>query len=156
MARIITSQASTNRPTLIAVAGLPADFTTILEAPDYSVPDATVRWPGQRDPLNAARRIQPGQAIFVTPICVHNRDVVERWVEFQILTEAGDAVKQALVTIPPGETYLHPIAGLTLTKTDLESENGDRMQARSEVIEVLDITASAAIGSAEQDQPAGV
>lgn len=154
MPRISTQQPSTSRPVLIAVKNLQVSFTTIAEAPDYSVPDPTVRWPNERDPADADRRIQPGQALFVTPLFVHNRDTeADHYVLFQIVTQAGDVVEQGRIDIPALETYSHPIAGITLTKTDLSAANGDRLQVRASTNNMLDITGTLNIGAADQDQP---
>jgi len=151
--RITTQQPATARPDLIAVSGLPTAWTTIAEAPDYSVPDTTRRWPNDRDPADDDRRIQPGAALIFTPPYVHNRDTVERWVEFRVLAEDGTTAMQARVTIPPGDTYSHPIAGITLTKTQIATSNGDRLQMRAEAADALDVTGTVNIGAAEQDQP---
>lgn len=154
MTRITTGQPATSRPDLIAVEGLDTSWTTVAEAPDYSVPDTTVRWPNDRDPSDGDRRIASGQALLSTPIYAHNRDTEEQWVEFRIVAEDGTTAMQARVTIPPGDTYSHPIAGITLTKTQIGTSNGDRLQMRAEAEDVIDVTATVNIGSAEQDQPA--
>ena len=156
MTRIITSQPATSRAESIAVSGLATAWTTLMQAPDFSVPDATVRWPSQRDPADATRRIQPGQALLSTPVYVYNRHTSALWVEFRILTQAGLEVMLGRVTVPPEDTFVNPIAGLTVLKTDLAAANGGRLQARAQTAALLDVIATAQVGSAEQDQPQGV
>lgn len=152
--RITTRQPATARPELLAVEGVPTAWTTLAEAPDYSVEDTTRTWPNDRDPNDDLRRIQPGAALISTPVYVHNRDTQDRWVEFRVVTEGGTTAMQARVTIPAGDTYSHPIAGITLTKRQIGTANGDRLQMRAEAASVIDVTATVNIGSAEQDQPA--
>jgi len=158
MPRIITREAAAGRPIRLAIAGLATAWTTILEANDFSVPDESLRWPGagNRDPLNALRRIQPGFALIESPLMFHNTSAANCWVEIQTLTEAGVAVLQARVTIPPGDTYTHPAPGQRLLKLTLASANGDRMQVRAQTANVIHLTAAASEGSAEQHQPVGV
>ncbi|WBH17043.1 hypothetical protein [Sphingomonas radiodurans] len=158
MARIITRESAAAKPLRIALAGVPVDWTTILEANDFSVPDTSVRWPGvaNRDPANADRRIQPGFALIEAPLMFHNTDVVERRIDIRILTEDAAEVVQARITIPAGDTYMHPAPGQRLLKLTLASASGDRLQVRAEVAGVIHLTAAASEGAAEQHQPSGV
>jgi hypothetical protein len=158
MARIITREAAAAKPLRIAIAGLATAWTTILEANDFSIPDTSVRWPGveNRDPGDANRRIQPGFALVEAPLMFHNTDTVARWVEIRILTEAAAEVLQARVTIPAGDTYMHPAPGQRLLKLTLASANGDRLQVRAQTASVIHLTAAASEGGAEQHQPSGI
>lgn len=155
MPRIITSQPAISRPTMIAFDDLSDDWLTIAEAPDYSVPDPTVRWPNERDPEDPNRRIQPGQLLFTTPLYVHNTAPEQRLIEFRVLYHRTDAlVRQARVILPGYETYIHPVSGFTLIKDDPEKSFGDRLQVRLADPDGVEVTGTAVIGAAEQDQPA--
>lgn len=156
MTRIRTNQAATNQPTPITVAGVPTDWTTVLEAPDFSLPDPNERFPDDRDPAETAtdkRRIASGQALLETPLMFHNRDTTSRWVEIRTIREDGTTVVQAKVTIPPGDTYLHPSPGQTLVKQDLTSSNGDQLQVRAQSASVVDLIAGASVGMSEKHLP---
>jgi hypothetical protein len=154
MTRITTNQAATARPQLITVANVPTTWTTVLEPHDYSVPDTTGTWP-ERDPADATRRIQPGQALIEAPLLFWNKSVdTAHVVEVRIVTEAGAIVQQVSVSIPPLETYSHPAPGQILTKRTIASSNGDRLQIKAAAANAIDFTSSASFGAAEQDLPA--
>ena len=153
MTRIITDQAATARPQLVTLKDVPTAWTTVLEPNDYSVPDTTGTWP-ERDPDDDTRRIQPGQALIEAPLLFYNKDTAApRVVEVQIVTEAGVAVQQVNVSIPPLETYSHPAPGQLLTKRDKDSTSGDRLQVKATEENTIDFTCAASLGSAEQDLP---
>jgi len=140
------------------VAGVPTAWTTILEANDFSAPDPNNDWP-ERDPANADRRIQPGYALILAPLMLHNTSGADCWVEIRTLVEGAVApageVSQLRVTIPARDTYLHPAPGQQLLKLTLASANGDRLQIRAQTAGVIHLTSAAAEGSAEQHQPVG-
>ena len=151
--RIEVFQPATSRPELVVLDAIGTSWETVAEAPDYTVPDETGKWPDERDPADATRRIQPGQTLITTPLFIHNADAQKRWVEVQVVAEDGTTAKQLRTFIPAGYLFSHPIAGLTLTKFDLTSANGARLQVRAEVGGFLSLTASTVVGSAEQDLP---
>lgn len=153
MTRINTDQAATARPQLVGLVGIPTSWTTVLEPNDYSVPDTTGTWP-ERDPSDGTRRIQPGQALIEAPLMFFNKDTgVAHRIDVQIVTEDGDAVQQVSVEIPPLETYSHPAPGQILTKRDLATSSGDRLQVKADTAGVVDLTFAASLGAAEQDLP---
>ncbi|MDN5568707.1 MAG: hypothetical protein L0G27_08200 [Paracoccus sp. (in: a-proteobacteria)] len=154
MPRILTQQAASAKPVRVALTSIPTDWTTILDAPDFSVPDTLPNFPNDRDPTDPAnRRIQPGFALVLAPLMIYNSSGSETWVEIRILTESGDSILQARQTIPGGETYLHPAPGQRLLKTQIATANGDRLQVRAQAANVLSLTGSASEGAAEQHQP---
>jgi len=155
MARINTRLAATAQPVRIALVGVPTVWTTILEANDFSVSDPNVDWP-ERDPVDDDRRIQPGYALILAPLMMHNTSGASCWVEVRTMTESGDEVNQLHIEIPSLDTYMHPAPGQQLLKLDLSTANGDRMQIRAQTAGVIHLTSAAAEGSAEQHQPAGV
>lgn len=148
--KITTPQAPSAQP--LVIADSPTDTWTVLaDAPIYSVPDTTFDWPDSRDPDDAGRRMQPGQIVFVSPLFFHNTDTVEHLLELQIRTESGSTYMQASVTIPPSDTYAHPIGGLYLTKTGLDDGAGDRLEARTDTptAGLIHVTGAAEIASAD-------
>ena len=126
MARINTRLAATAQPVRIAFEGVPAAWTTILEANDFKI------------------------------VMMHNTSGASCWVEVRTMTESGDEVNQLRIDIPSLDTYMHPAPGQQLLKLDLSTVNGDRMQIRAQTVGVIHLTSAAAEGSAEQHQPVGV
>jgi hypothetical protein len=157
MTRIITAQPGSSVPKPILIPAITVEWMTLLEAPDFSLPDTQLRWPGveNRDPANNLRRIRPGFALIESPLMFNNSGTVSRWVEIRILSEMEVPVLQARYTVPGGETYPHPAPGQRLLKRTLASLNGDRLQVRAEVAGVISVTAAASEGAADQHQPAG-
>ena len=118
-------------------------WTTIVEAPDFSVPDARKLY-ADRDPLNTAGRgIRPGEIFFMTPIFVRNTNTDLLYtIEIRILPEgtyantaAEDAAAIAcpgIMTIPATDTAMVPVQGRSLFKRNEAgfSANGDRLQIK--------------------------
>ena len=134
MPRIRTDQPSSGKPLqlLIPSAGfVPNSFTTLAEAPDYSIPgtgDSGVTL----DPADSGRELRPGEVFLEAPLTCINTDTTARWVELQILTQSNHAVPVTpQISIPPKETVYLPIQGLRLLKTSFSASNGDRLQIRA-------------------------
>jgi len=146
MPRITCREPSTGRALLIAVANVTTAYQTIAEAPDFSVPDEQEEFE-DRDPLDATRAIRPGEVFFLRPLAVRNKSTtLTRWVEVQIVTEAGVSVTSpGRISIPAGDTVYIPIQGLSLFKRAPAGSFGDRLQIRAEAANQLDV-----IGSAEE------
>ncbi|MBX9697878.1 MAG: hypothetical protein K2X74_00520 [Acetobacteraceae bacterium] len=142
MPRITCKTPSTGRPVGFYVAGLTNVFTTILEAPDFSTPDPSNVWPN-RDPLDSARAIRPGEMFLVRPILCRNTSLTERWVEFQLLREGGVVISFFRVVVPALDTVEVPVQGLSLFKRVPGGANGDRLQARAQVNPLFDVWGAA-------------
>jgi len=142
MARITCRTPSTGKPVRISLANVGTSYTTISEAPDFSVPDSSTKFP-DRDPLDVGRAIRPGEVFFLTPVAATNKDTETRWIEVQLLTEDGATINFGKVLVPAGDTAYIPIQGRSLFKRDPLAANGDRIQIRSEVDNVFDVWSSA-------------
>lgn len=134
MTRIRTDQPSSGKPLQLFIASsgfVPTTFTTLAEAPDFSVPgsgDTGVTL----DPADSGRELRPGEVFLEAPLTAINTDTTIRWIELQILTQAGNAVPiTPQVNIPPKEALYLPIQGLRLLKTVFTATNGDRLQVRA-------------------------
>lgn len=149
-------QAGAAVPRPIFVEAIGTAWQTILEAPDFSVPDTQVRWPDDRDPDDPERRIQPGFALVEAPMMFYNAGPLFLVLDISILREDGVRVEQAQIEIETGETYLHPAPGQRLLKTDYTSANGDRFQVKASVAGQLRLTSTASEGAAEQHEPENV
>lgn len=154
--RHIVRQAGAAVPRTIFRSAIGTAWETILEAPDFSVPDPQRRFAGARDPDDAERRIQPGFALVEAPIMFHNASPDAVTVEIAILPEDGVRVVQAVIRITTGETYLHPSPGQRLLKRDTDSTDGDRLQVRASAAGVVSVTSTGSEGAAEQHEPEAV
>jgi len=149
--RVRQAGAAVPKPILVDAIGTAWD--TILEAPDFSVPDPQRRFATARDPADTERRIQPGFALVEAPIMFHNSSPSTVTVEIGILREDGVRVIQAAVAITAQETYLHPSPGQRLLKLDTASAEGDRLQVRASEAGVVSVTSTGSEGAAEQHEP---
>jgi hypothetical protein len=126
------------------IAASSTTWTTIAEAPDFSVPDAR-RLYKDRDPTNtAARGIRAGEIFFMTPVFVKNTTLQTlATIQVRILPEGtyADATAENLaaigcpgiMTIPGNDTGMVPVQGRSLFKRNYLSANGDRLQIKSDV-----------------------
>jgi hypothetical protein len=142
MPRITCRTPSTGKPIRVALPNVGTNFTTIAEAPDFSVPDTSAKFT-TRDPLDAGRAVRPGEVFFLTPLAARNKDTVTRWIEIQLLTEDNVTILFGKVEVPAGDTAYIPLQGRSLFKRDATATNGDRIQIRAETASQFDVWASA-------------
>lgn len=142
MARITCRTPSTGKPTRVSLVNVGATLTTIIEAPDFSVPDASNKF-STRDPADESRAIRPGEIFFLTPLSATNKDSVTRWIEVTLLTEDGSSLLFAKIKVPAGDTAFIPLQGRSLFKRDANSASGDRIQVVAETANIFDVWASA-------------
>jgi len=142
MARIICRTPSTGKPIRIAAANVATTFTTLSEAPDFSVPDAAEQYP-TRDPSDASRAIRPGEIFFLTPLSARNKGASTQWIEAQLITENGITILFGRVEVPAGDTAFIPLQGRSLFKRDDDGTNGDRLQIRAQSSNTFDVWAAA-------------
>lgn len=142
MARITCKTPSTGKPIIVSQANVATTFTTIAEAPDFSVPDPSENYP-VRDPVDPSRAIRPGEVFFVTPLSAKNKSANVVWVEVRLFTEANTAIEYGRVAVPPGDTAFIPIQGRSLFKRVSAGTNGDRLQVRAETSNVFDVWTAA-------------
>lgn len=126
----------------IAESNVANTFITIAEAPDFSVPDASTKF-NERDPLDPARAIRPGEIFFLTPLAARNKDTVDRWIEVNLLTEDDETIEIGKIEVPAGDTAFIPLQGRSLYKRTANNVNGDTIQVRAEVSDVFDVWAAA-------------
>ena len=141
MSRITCRTPSTGKPIRAALANVPATFTTISEAPDFSVPDTSERF-ADRDPTDASRAIRPGEIFFLTPLAAKNKDTNTRWIDVQIVSEDNITIEFGRAEVPAGDTALIPIQGRSLFKRNPSGTNGDRLQVRAQVAGIFDVWVS--------------
>lgn len=142
MSRITCKTPSTGKSIIVSQANVSTTFTTIAEAPDFSVPDPSENY-STRDPADAGRAIRPGEIFFVTPLAAKNKSANVVWIEVRLFTEANTAIEFGQVAVPPGDTAFIPIQGRSLFKRDAAGTNGDRLQVRAEANNVFDVWSAA-------------
>jgi hypothetical protein len=146
MPRITCKTPSSGRPLQITHVGVPTSFTTIADAPDFSVPDPGQAFP-VRDPNDATRAIRAGEVFLLTPLAVYNKTTTARWIEVQLVTEAGVTVlSPGRVVVPALDTAYIAVQGRSLIKRSpsaTAAANGDRLQVRADVASALDVWAAA-------------
>ncbi len=138
MARIICRTPSTGKPIRIASNSVTTVYTSIIDAPDFSVPDASNKFP-VRDPTDASRAIRPGEVFLLTPLSARNKDTQDRWIEVQLYTEANVAIQVGRVEVPAGDTVFIPIQGRSLFKRTANTAIGDTLQIRAEANNIFDV-----------------
>ena len=142
MARITCKTPSTGKSILVTFEDVGTGYTTIVESPDFSVPDPSEAYT-TRDPTDTTRAIRPGEIFFVTPLSAKNKTGTTTWIEVKVLTEAGVSVDFGRVKVPAYDTAFIPLQGRSLFKRDAEGSNGDRIQVRAETADVFDVWAAA-------------
>jgi hypothetical protein len=126
----------------IGLADVTSTYSTVSEAPDFSLPDTSNKYPN-RDPLDDTRAIRPGEIFFLTPISATNKDSVARWIEVRLLAEDGGILQFGRAIVPAGDTAFIPVQGRSLFKRDPAAAVGDRIQVIAEVDNMFDVWGSA-------------
>jgi hypothetical protein len=142
MARIKCRTPSTGKPLSISVSNVSTNLINIVEAPDFSVPDAAQNFP-IRDPLDTTRTIKPGEVFFLTPMSARNKSANTAWIETTLYTETNVSIQISKIDVPAGDTILIPLQGRSLLKRDANTANGDIIQVRAETSNTFDIWVSA-------------
>lgn len=141
MTRITCRTPSTGKAIRINYVNVPNTFTSISDAPDFSVPDTSEKFP-DRDPLDTTRAIKPGEIFFLTPLSAKNKDSVTRWIDVQILTEDSVTIEFGRAEVPAGDTALIPIQGRSIFKRYPDGTTGDQLQVRAETNNAFDVWVS--------------
>lgn len=142
--RITCRQPSTGKPINVRAENVGTDWTTLAEAPDFSVPDPSGSQYSARDPLDGSRGIAAGEIFFLTPLVAKNKTANTRYIEVRVLTETAlpnEAFGRFYV--PSGETIAIPLQGRSLIKRYSESANGEMLQVRTDGASSFDVWASA-------------
>lgn len=142
MPRITCRTPSTGKPVRVALANVSNTFVSISEAPDFSVPDASNKFP-DRDPVDNSRAIRPGEIFFLTPLSAKNKDTVTRWIETRLVTEDSTVIEFGKVEIPAGDTAFIPLQGRSLFKRTANGAVGDTLEVRAELSDIFDVWAAA-------------
>jgi hypothetical protein len=142
MARIKCRTPSTGKSLSIYVSNVSTSYTTVVEAPDFSVPDAAGNFP-VRDPLDTTRTIKPGEVFFLTPMSAKNKSANTAWIETALYTEANVSIELGRISVPAGDTVFVPLQGRSLLKRDANTATGDVIQVRAQTANTFDIWVTA-------------
>jgi hypothetical protein len=141
--RIVCRTPSTGKSLRIAESDVSANnFVTIAEAPDFSVPDTSSKFP-ERDPNDPSRAIRPGEIFFLTPLSAKNKDLEDRWIEVILVTEDSETIEIGKIEVPAGDTAFIPLQGRSLFKRIANNSVGDTIQIKAEVENAFDVWAAA-------------
>jgi hypothetical protein len=141
VARITCKTPSTGRSLNVILNNVGVTYTSIAEAPDFSVPDPSDNFP-VRDPTDDTRAIRPGEIFFVTPLAAKNKTANVVWIEVRLINEANITIDFGRVAVPPNDTAFIPIQGRSLFKRDPTSASGDRLEVRAQTSSVFDVWAT--------------
>jgi hypothetical protein len=142
MSRIKCRTPSTGKPIRVALSDVSNTYVSVAEAPDFSVPDASSKFP-VRDPLDLGRAIRPGEIFFLTPMSAKNKDTVTRWIETRLVTEDLIEIELGRIEVPAGDTAFIPLQGRSLFKRTANNASGDTLEVRAELNNIFDIWAAA-------------
>jgi hypothetical protein len=142
MSRIKCRTPSTGKPIRVALSDVSNTYVSVAEAPDFSVPDASSKFP-VRDPLDLGRAIRPGEIFFLTPMSAKNKDTVTRWIETRLVTEDLIEIELGRIEVPAGDTAFIPLQGRSLFKRTANNASGDTLEVRAELNDIFDIWAAA-------------
>jgi hypothetical protein len=142
MARITCRTPSTGKSLSISISNVSTSYVTIVEAPDFSVPDAAGNFP-VRDPEDSTRTIKPGEIFFLTPMAAKNKGASTAWIETSLYTESNVTIELGKIEVPAGDTVFVPLQGRILLKRDANTPNGDIIQVRTQTANTFDIWVSA-------------
>jgi hypothetical protein len=142
MSRIKCRTPSTGKPIRVALSNVTDTYVSVAEAPDFSVPDASNKFP-VRDPSDLGRAIRPGEVFFLTPMSAKNKDTVTRWIETRLVTEDLIEIELGRIEVPAGDTAFIPLQGRSLFKRTANNASGDTLEVRAEINNIFDIWAAA-------------
>ena len=139
MARITCRTPSTGKALRVTRANVPTSFTSLIDAPDFSVPDTSVKF-AERDPTDDGRAIRPGEIFFLSPLAAYNKDTANtRWIEVRLVSEDGVTIEFARAEVPANDTAYIPLQGRSLFKRDPNAALGDRVEIRAEADNTFDV-----------------
>jgi hypothetical protein len=143
MARITCRTPSTGKPLSISASNVSTSYVTLVEAPDFSVPDAAGNFP-IRDPQDTTRTIKPGEVFFLTPLSARNKSANTAWIDIGLISENSNTlIEIGRIRVPAGDTAFVPLQGRSLLKRDANTANGDIIQVRAQTAGTFDIWISA-------------
>lgn len=142
MSRITCRTPSTGKPLRIVLNDISDLLTTIAEAPDFSIPDASSKFEA-RDPVDNSRAIRPGEIFFLSPMAVKNKSSQTEFIEVYLKTEDELEIEIGKLEIPEGDTGFVPLQGRSILKRNPVGVTGDRIQIKASSAGVLDIWVSA-------------
>lgn len=141
--RITCRTPSTGKSLKVALQDVPAGWTTISEAPEFSIPDTSGRYDA-RDSADEDRAIIPGEIFFLTPLSCRNKDTIDHSLEIRLVEEGGRVIEFGKIEVPAGDTGFIPIQGRSLLKrVPTTTSDGDRLQVRSDVANAFDVWSAA-------------
>lgn len=141
--RITCRTPSTGKSLKVTMQDVPAGWTTISEAPEFSIPDTSGRYT-DRDSADDTRAIIPGEIFFLTPLSCRNKDTADHTLQVRLVEEDGTIIEFGDIEVPAGDTGFVPIQGRSLLKrVPTTTVDGDTLQIRADTANVFDVWSAA-------------
>ena len=142
MTTLITSQAPDAKPVGVSKSITNAGWTTLIEVPNYEIPEET---------FGGGTIVVPGVAEIISPLLISNVSASSITVDIRIY-RAVDTTNYLIATQLPIPSY--DILPLPLNGQFIA--NGDRLEITCDAASGINVTISYTVGQAEQDDVDGI
>lgn len=138
---LITSQAPDAKPIGISKSISNADWTTLIEVPEYEIPEET---------FGGGTIIVPGVAEIISPLLITNTTSSSATVDIRIYrySDTTNYVIASQLPIPAYDILPMPLNGQFIA-------SGDKLEVISSTASGINVTISYTVGQAEQDDVDG-
>jgi hypothetical protein len=139
---LITSQAPDAKPIGVSKSITNAGWTTLIETPNYEIPEET---------FGGGTIVVPGVAEIISPLLISNISAASITVDIRIYRQI-DTTNYLLATQLPIPAY--DILPLPLNGQFIAS--GDKLEITCDAVSGINVTISYTVGQAEQDDVDGI
>jgi hypothetical protein len=139
--KLITSQAPDAKPIGISKSISNAGWTTLIEVPEYEIPEET---------FGGGTIIVPGVAEIISPLLITNTTSSSATVDIRIYrnSDTTNYIIASQLPIPAYDILPMPLNGQFIA-------SGDKLEITSSTVSGINVTISYTVGQAEQDDVDG-
>lgn len=139
---IITSQAPDAKPVGVSKSISNAGWTTLIEVPNYQIPEET---------FGGGTIVVPGVAEIISPLLISNISATSKTVDIRIYRESDTTnyLVASQLPIPAYDILPLPLNGQFIA-------SGDRLEITCDSASGINVTISYTVGQAEQDDVDGI
>lgn len=139
---LITSQAPDAKPIGVSKSITNADWTTLIDVPNYEIPEET---------FGGGTIVVPGVAEIISPLLISNITASSITVDIKIYRQSAntDYLIATQLPIPAFDILPLPLNGQFIA-------SGDRLEIISGAVSGINVTISYTVGQAEQDDVDGI
>lgn len=140
--KLITSQAPDAKPIGISKSISNAGWTTLIEVPEYEIPEET---------FGGGTIIVPGVAEIISPLLITNTTSSSATVDIRIYrnSDTTNYIIASQLPIPAYDILPMPLNGQFIA-------SGDKLEITSSTASGINVTISYTVGQAEQDDVDGI